>query len=147
MSNLACAPENIVTYRSKDGDTISSFEEPSISEISHIKKIANQWPARKDFEIIYRERLDENIAKGCFWVKIFRDPDGVISDENLAVLAETVIEKEKIHRVRLAISIPQDDEEEYKKISARMDSAVLDYLEDHEKFVKLVPETDFEAVK
>lgn len=88
---------------------------------------------REQFVEIYRHRLGESIRNGTYEMEMVRDPDGVVSDDNLAALAETKVEIEKLIKKPFSLSIVGEDYEEPHNITQRLELAVLDYVSEHGK--------------
>lgn len=110
------------------------------------EKLTARWtvvPTTQDFKIIYQQKLVASIFEKIGTIEISCDPDGTVSDENLAILAETIIEKEKETGNRFRVSVTKEDYEEFILISERMDQAFVDYAAEHGKYRNQELEQDF----
>lgn len=86
-----------------------------------------KWPIKQGFEETYQQRLDASICKKTYNTEKFYVPDGVVSDNNLAVLAETTVEIEKTTKNHLCTSVV----EKFRKISKESDLSLLECIADH----------------
>jgi hypothetical protein len=129
-----------------DADAATDLSEKT----SHSKKPEAEnieQSEERNFETIYRQRLSAGISGQSYKIEIFYDEDGAVSDENLAMLAETIVETEKETGEHFSVVIANKDDEEFRKISTRMEFAFLDYIAEHGKARSPVLENDFREIK
>lgn len=127
---------NVETYGYKK---ISSSKSPEVVKIDRL--------TAKEFKTIYQHRLETSVSEQTEKIELLYDPDGTVSDENLAMLAETIVEKEKETGKRFFVSITEKDEEEFKVISEKMESAFVDYIAEHGKARSLAPRKDIKRLQ
>lgn len=126
---------------------VSIFEAPAPPQGLVRTSVPTYRNTREQFEEIYRYRLGESIHKKTYKIEMVRDPDGTVSDDNLAALAETTVEIERITKIPLFVSDDGIDDEEFRVLSGRLDSAFVSYLTNHRNPYAHGPEADVQKVK
>jgi hypothetical protein len=90
----------------------SQSKKPDAEEIDPSKE--------RYFETIYRQRLTASISGQSYKMEIFHDNAGTVSDENLAMLAETIVESEKEPGQHFSVVKGNKDDEEFRKIQSEI---------------------------